>query len=236
MIDDNKYITINLPSKGECYPINSPLRNGKIVVRYLTTKDENILVSQKIQNNNLVCYMLLKNIVKDNIDISQLCSGDKEAVILWIRKINYGNMYKIPNSQKIKNLDEIIYKDFTSIGDENGYFTYITNNKDKITYKLLSFKEEEKCIKEAINNIKNEKNDTKTYEEIYMLFTKTIFSKMIVSINNNSNNEFIKKWINSISYKTLHQLQRFITYNSPGLNKNTTDNIVFDDSIFYDII
>lgn len=44
-MENKNYEWVELPSKGQCYPINSPLREGKVKVSYLTAMDENIIVS-----------------------------------------------------------------------------------------------------------------------------------------------------------------------------------------------
>ena len=48
------YESVELPSKGLCYPINSPLRRGKVKVAYLTAKDENMFVSEKHIKEGLI--------------------------------------------------------------------------------------------------------------------------------------------------------------------------------------
>ena len=92
-MENKNYELVELPSKGQCYPINSPLRKGKVKVKYLTAMDENILVSEKHIKEERICDVLLKNKVID-VNANELCAGDKEAIILWLRKTGYGNLYK----------------------------------------------------------------------------------------------------------------------------------------------
>ena len=40
--------TIDLPSKGKTYSKDSPLSDGKIELKYMTTKEEDILTSQNL--------------------------------------------------------------------------------------------------------------------------------------------------------------------------------------------
>ena len=95
MVNTDTFEWVGLPSKGQCYPKTSPLRKGKVAVAYLTAMDENIMVSEKLIELGNVCLKLLeKKIVDKDIDVSELCSGDKEAIVLWLRKTGYGNMYK----------------------------------------------------------------------------------------------------------------------------------------------
>ena len=39
---------IDLPSEGKVYPKDSPLSNGKIEVKYMTAREEDILTSQNL--------------------------------------------------------------------------------------------------------------------------------------------------------------------------------------------
>ena len=38
-MENKRYEWVELPSKGQCYPANSPLREGKVKVSYLTAMD-----------------------------------------------------------------------------------------------------------------------------------------------------------------------------------------------------
>ena len=76
-MENKNYEWVELPSKGQCYPINSPLREGKVKVSYLTAMDENIIVSEKYIKEEKVCDTLLNNKISD-INPSELCAGDKE--------------------------------------------------------------------------------------------------------------------------------------------------------------
>ena len=47
---DNKFPSevIDLPSEGKLYPTDSPLSSGKIELKYMTAKEEDILTSQNL--------------------------------------------------------------------------------------------------------------------------------------------------------------------------------------------
>ena len=50
MAEENKFPTevVDLPSKGKFYPKDSPLSSGKIEIKYMTAKEEDILTSQNL--------------------------------------------------------------------------------------------------------------------------------------------------------------------------------------------
>ena len=141
------YDIISLPSKGECYKN----KQGKIAVSYLTAMDENIIISPNLYRDNMVLDILLKEKLRDpDIVPDDLLDGDRDAIILFLRASAYGNMYSVSTTDpetkttfetKI-DLSKIKYKDFTLVGDENGYFDFeMPLSKDKIKFKFLSHKD-----------------------------------------------------------------------------------------------
>ena len=50
MAEEKKYASevIDLPSEGKVYPSEHPLKNGKIELKYMTAKEEDILTSQNL--------------------------------------------------------------------------------------------------------------------------------------------------------------------------------------------
>lgn len=224
---NKNYEWVELPSKGRCYPIGSALRKGKVKVSYLTAFDENVMVSKKHVDNETVCDTLLRNKVKE-VDVKELCSGDKEAIILWLRRTGYGD-----ECQNI-DLGNVKYKEFELISDDNGCFAYTFADGRNIIFRYLPYKEEEDIIKNNINEIGgNQKDDKSSFEMIYRTFAEPLLSRMVVSVEDEDN---ISEWLKNMDFETLRILQKYITDNSPGLDLKTTEGVSFDDSVFYDII
>ena len=148
--DDNplaSYDIISLPSKGECYKNKA----GKIAVSYLTAMDENIIVSPNLYRDNMVLDIILKEKIRSSdIDPDDLLDGDRDAIILFLRSSAYGNMYSVtatdPETQKTFeaeiDLSKLKYRDFTLVGDENGYFDYkLPISGDLVKFKFLTHKD-----------------------------------------------------------------------------------------------
>lgn len=151
-----QYDVIPLPSKGQCYPINSPLRCGRIPVAYLTAADENIIASPNVyRDGKLLDIILERKVLDKRINTNDLCSGDKDAIILWLRGTSYGEEFPItainPETGKqynvTINLSQFDYNKFELEGDENGLFDYETSNGDSIKFKFFTNTEEEKLKK-----------------------------------------------------------------------------------------
>nr|DAS58152.1 MAG TPA: baseplate protein [Caudoviricetes sp.] len=159
-----QYDVIPLPSNGECYPEDSLLRCGKIPVSYLTASDENIIASPNIyRDGKLLDVILSRKILDKNIDYRELCVGDRDAIILWLRATSYGVEFPItathPMTGKqynvILNLSDFKYNKFKLKSDENGHFSYTTKNGKEIKFKYFTYDEEELLKKKVTEEIIN---------------------------------------------------------------------------------
>lgn len=151
-----QYDVIPLPSKGQCYPKSSPLRCGRVPVAYLTAADENIIASPNVyRDGKLLDIILGRKVLDKRININELCSGDRDAIILWLRGTSYGDEFPIsatnPDTGKQYNvtilLSQFDYLNFDLEGDDNGLFDYETNNGDLIKFKFFTSNDEEKLRK-----------------------------------------------------------------------------------------
>ncbi len=68
---------VDLPSQGKLYSEDSPLKSGKIEVKYMTAKEEDILTSQNLIKKGLVIDKLLNSlIVTEGVSTDDLLIGD----------------------------------------------------------------------------------------------------------------------------------------------------------------
>ena len=82
---------IDLPSQGKVYPKDSPLTTGKLEIKYMTTKEEDILTSQNLIKKGVVIETLLSSlIVTPDVNVGDLVLGDKNAVMIAARILAYG--------------------------------------------------------------------------------------------------------------------------------------------------
>lgn len=147
-----QFDVLPLPSNGQCYPKESPLRCGKVPVAYLTAADENIILSPNVyRDGKLLDIILERKVLDKRINIHDLCSGDRDAIILWLRATSYGEDFPIsatnPSTGKQYNvvikLSEFDYNDFDLEGDDDGLFDYETSNGDKIKFRFFTNDDEE---------------------------------------------------------------------------------------------
>ena len=190
-----QYDVLPLPSKGQCYPIDSPLRCGRIPVAYLTAADENIIASPNVyRDGKLLDIIVNRKVLDKRIDTNMLCSGDKDAIILWLRGTSYGDEFPISatNPENGKqysltiNLSQFDYNEFDLEGDENGLFDYETNNGDLIKFKFFTNNDEEqlkKTITSQITNI-NKFDIIREITEITTLLNRINFTEEEVTMLN----------------------------------------------------
>lgn len=148
-IDTNaQYDVIQLPSGGQCYRT----KTDRVPVAYLTAYDENIITSPNLYKDGLVIdYLLKSKVINSDINVDDLVSGDADAIILFLRATSYGPDFPIvvndpDTGEQIEttvDLTTLKPKEFKLVGDENGWFEFVTPlKKDKIKFRYLTRKQE----------------------------------------------------------------------------------------------
>ena len=54
---------VELPSKGIVYPEDNPLSSGKVEIKYMTAKEEDILTNQSYIEKGIVVDKVLKSVI-----------------------------------------------------------------------------------------------------------------------------------------------------------------------------
>ena len=138
---------IDLPSGGRLYPKDSPLSSGKIEIKYMTAKEEDILTSQNLIKKGIVIQKLLDSlIVTDGVVVSDLILGDKNAVMIASRILAYGPEYTVkvinPNTdnefEHTFDLTECEFKNMSDDINGNEFEVELPYSKVKIKFKLLN--------------------------------------------------------------------------------------------------
>ena len=165
-MSEHKFPTevIDLPSQGKVYPKDSPLSSCKVELKYMTTREEDILMSENLIKKGVVIDKLLDSlIVTKGVKQEALILGDKNAVLVAARILAYGPEYTCevtnPKNQQETvshtfDLSQCPFKELPKNVDyTNNSFNYTTEiGKNKIKFKLLTGKEEaliEKDLKQS---------------------------------------------------------------------------------------
>ena len=183
---------VELPSKGLIYPESNPLSSGKIEMKYMTAKEEDILSNQSYIEKGVVIDKLLQSLIVSDINYNDLIIGDKNAIMVAARVLGYGKNYSFSyDGEKIdidltllenKPIDE---SNFTK-GVNNFSFKLPTTNTE-ITFKILTHKDEQNISKEVEGLKKVNKNISPT--------VSTRLKYIITSVGGDSEPKTIREFV-----------------------------------------
>jgi hypothetical protein len=215
---------VELPSKGLVYPETNPLSSGKVEMRYMTAKSEDILTNQNFIKQGIVLEKLLESlIVSKHINVKDLIVGDKNALLVAARILGYGGEYTFTSDgethtvdlSKIDNkeIDESLF-----VKGKNEFTFTLPHSKNVITFKLITGHDEELLDKELEGLKKISKNNVPELS--------TRLKYMITSINDNKEEkairEFVDEYLLAIDSRSLRTYIRQI---QPDVDLTyTTDN------------
>lgn len=167
-MSEHKFPTevIDLPSGGKVYSKDSPLHEGKLELKYMTTREEDILMSENLIKKGVVIDKLLDSlIVTKGVKQEDLVLGDKNAVLVAARILAYGPEYTAEVTNP-KNQEETVSHTFDlsqcpfkelpkDVDYTDNSFNYTTHiGKTKIKFKLLTGVEEALIEKELKQSAK----------------------------------------------------------------------------------
>ena len=146
---------IKLPSKGLIYPKDNPLSSGKVEIKYMTAKEEDILSNQSYIQKGNVLDKLLESVIISKINIKDLIVGDKNALLIATRILGYGKDYKVDvkGEEQVIDLSTLENRplDESSITEGKNEFIFTLPSTDtEITYKILTGHDESKIDRELI--------------------------------------------------------------------------------------
>ena len=149
---------VTLPSEGFFYPADHPLKSGKVRIKYMTARDEDILTSKNLIQKGIVLDELLKALIVDNgegqaVIMDDLLLGDKNAILISARILGYGADYEFEmqdpsTGEKVKdsidlNMLETKQIDLSQFEEGQNKFTYqLPISGKNIEFKLLTHSDE----------------------------------------------------------------------------------------------
>ena len=154
MEDKFKFPTeiVELPSKGLVYPQDHPLRSGKIEMKYMTAKEEDILTNQNYIKKGIVLDKLIEALTMNKIDVKDVVAGDKNAILIASRILGYGKDYTFTYDGKeytvdLSSLDNQPF-DTSTLTTRNTFKFTLPTSGVEIEFKLLTDKDNEKIDQE----------------------------------------------------------------------------------------
>ena len=210
---------IDLPSQGKVYPKDSPLANGKIELKYMTTKEEDILMSQNLIKKGVVIDSLLDSlIVSEGVKQQDLILGDKNAVLVAARILAYGPQYtvEVPNPKNSEEMTEHTFDltscPFKKLPEDLDYsknsFEYTTEvGKNKLTFKLLTGVEE-KLIETDISQLKKYGTESDITTRLRYIIT---------SVDGDSSKEMITSYSQNMLARDSVAFRKYMTDITPDI-------------------
>lgn len=184
---------VELPSKGLLYPEGHPLKSGKIEIKYMTAKEEDILSNQSYIQKGVVLDKLLESvIINKEIKLKDLLIGDKNAVLIATRILGYGKNYSFNYGGERKDVDltELDNKPFDEsyiIDGKNEFAFILPHSNTPITFKVLDGHDEDKIEAELKGLRKLQKDNVPELT--------TRLKHIITSVNGEEDKKSIREFV-----------------------------------------
>ena len=210
--------TIDLPSGGKFYPEGSPLRNGKIDVKYMTAKEEDILTSTNlIQKGTVIDKLMESLIVTPGVKPDDLLVGDLNAVMIAARILAYGKDYPVElgcgecqtRFNHNTDLSALQTIEATEV-PESGEFELTLPTGTKITFRLLTRADEK--------DIANEINALKKMNGAIEADSTTRLKHIITSFNGNRDRKVVREFAEAMIIRDVRALREAYKKVSPDVN------------------
>ena len=208
--------TVELPSKGKLYAPDSPLASGKIEIKYMTAKEEDILTNTNYIKQGVVIDRLLKSLIVSDINYDDVLVGDKNAIMIAARILAYGANYEFSYGDSTQSCDlstleaKELHEDYEkATTNEFTYTLPFTNNL--ITFKILTHGDEIKIDQEikGLQKINKDASNDITVRLSYIL----------TSVNGNREKKDIREFVNKYFLsKDAREFRKYYSQLSPDLN------------------
>ena len=215
--------TVDLPSKGLIYPKDSPLSSGKVEMKYMTAKEEDILTNQNYITKGIVLDKLIESLIVSKIDYKDLIVGDKNALLIASRVLGYGKDYEFRAVNPLNNQIEDFTIDLTTLKDKNlnpkdlkeeglNEFDFtLPTSKNLITFKLLTHGDE--------NSIDRELQGLKKLKKETLPEASTRLKYIITSVDGDREKKTIREFVdNYLLAKDARALREKVRQVSPDID------------------
>lgn len=214
---------VELPSKGLIYPKDNPLSSGKIEMKYMTAKEEDILTNQNYISKGIVLDKLLESLIVSKINYNDIVVGDKNALLIASRVLGYGKDYTFKAYSSETNQIEDFTVDLTTLKDKNldpkdlkeegvNEFDFtLPFSKTSLTFKLLTHGDE-KAIDRELDGLKKINKDL-------VPENTTRFKYTITSVDGDREKKTVRDFVdNYLLAKDAQPLREEIKRVSPDVN------------------
>jgi len=233
-VSDYKFPTeiIELPSKGLIYPKDNPLASGKIELKYMTAKEEDILTTQSYIKDGTVLDRLFQSLIVSNgeglpIKYVDLVVGDKNAIMIASRILGYGKEYNVEVTDPFSGEKQKETIDLTQFENKeydgskqtelhkNEFEFELPQSKRIITFQLLTESKERKVKHE----LESAKKQSKKMGDVTSKELTTRLKNMIVSVEGESDRNVINRFVdNELFAQDSKALRSYIKQVGPDID------------------
>ena len=212
--------TIELPSKGLLYPEDHALSSGKIEMKYMTAKEEDILTNQNFINNGTVLDKLLQSLILTKVNYNDLLIGDKNAIMIASRILGYGKDYEFTyqGEDHVVDLSELENKEINEslfTRGQNNFEYVLPHTGTNITFRIMDGHLEKK--------IETELKGLKKINKLSSADLSTRMKHLITSVEGDDSPKTIRDFVdNYLLARDSRALREYIKDIQPDISLNTT--------------
>ena len=217
---------VDLPSEGKVYPKDSPLSSGKIELKYMTAREEDILTSINLVKKGVVVEKLLNSLIlTPGVRVEDLITGDKNGIMVAARILAYGPEYtceldtQTGKTEHTFNLADCPFKDLPADVDysTNEFDLELPVSKKQIKFKILTGNDELRIEKEL------EQRKKLGAAQSYEITTR--LKHVIVSVDGNSDKQFINSFVDNLLARDSIAIREELSRISPDVEMKQTIDI-----------
>ena len=211
---------VDLPSKGLLYPEGNPLAEGKVEMKYMTAKEEDILTNQAYIKQGIVLDKLLQSLIVTKINYDDLIVGDKNALMVASRILGYGKDYDFvyDGESYVIDLSTLDNKPFDEslITKGTNEFSYtLPNSGNLVTFKILTAGDDKKIDAELAGLKKINKDSSPELS--------TRLKYIITSVNGDREAKTIREFVdNHLLARDSRLLREYIRQVQPDVDLTFT--------------
>jgi hypothetical protein len=217
---------IDLPSQGKVYAPETELASGKVEMKYMTAKEEDILTNMNLLRKGTAIEEALKSLIKSPIKYEDMLIGDRNGLMIAARILGYGKDYtfkytnpRTSEQETIKiDLQDLKYKeiDLELFTNSNEFEFELPFSKNVVTFKLLTVGDDRKIDEE----IKGLKKSIGT--EAGLISTRLKYQ--LLSINGDRSVKAIRDFVDQgyLLAKDAIELRRYIAKITPDIDTSIT--------------
>lgn len=215
--------SVPIPSGGKVYPQGSSLYlKESLLLRPMTTREEDILTSRALAKSNTLLQTLVKNCLVDpGINVGELIGADLNTIVMAIRIMSYGPEYETvvqcPScNHKEKHsfmLDSLPMKrlEINPVSPGANLFEFkLPKSGITVGFKYLSMTEESEMVQEAEARKK----------KLRILTDNTIsarLKKCIVTVDGKQDRILVSNFVDNMPVLDSRALRDYMQENEPGI-------------------